>query len=511
MTLPVSAPLARTLAAAALAAATWLLLRRRVRAPFRPLAPAVFDAAVLCWCLAVALAFTARPLLAAAILAASAAGLALADRVKRATLHEPLVFADRAELIELVRHPRLYLPFAGTSFVLSATAVALAFTATLAWLEPALPIPFWSRALGLLGLAAIYRGFSAPKLRRRFAPCFARWTVPANVPSDPSADMRRLGMLGGFVVHATLAAHGRKPRQYQHLPSPTRPAGGPTRPMVLVQAESFFDPRRLDLGLGEHSVPNFAALMAGCVQHGRLAVPCWGANTVRTEFEVLTGIDSSSLGLDRFNPYERFARAPIDSIAWRLRGCGYATICVHPFDPRFYGRHRALRQLGFDRIVGPEAFARPPAGAFVSDRAVMEQVAHLLAQHGPRLFVFVITMATHGPWTAPAPPPRRPRRVIPGGGALEGYLRALQQADAALPALRHALTGCDGVLALYGDHQPSLPRLAAFGIDTTDTDYLIWDSRGGLPRRRDLAAAQLAEATLSIATRPRLRLLQAAG
>jgi phosphoglycerol transferase MdoB-like AlkP superfamily enzyme len=278
----------------------------------------------------------------------------------------------------------------------------------------------------------------------------------------------------------------------------------------MVQAESFFDVRRLDFGLGEDRVPHFSALMDECVLHGRLAVPCWGANTVRTEFAVLTGIEPASLGLDRFNPYERFARAPVDSIAWKLRASGYTTICVHPFDTRFYDRRRVLPQLGFDRFVGPEAFSRPAPGAYVSDHEVAAEVSRLLAQNGKLVFIFVITMQTHGPWLAPKID-RRPRRMTPGGGVLQGYLTAVQNADAALPEFRQEVQAADGILAIYGDHQPSLPRLAALGIDTTETDYLIWDSRRGIPRRRDLRAAQLSEAVQAIAMRPRLRLLQEAG
>ena len=95
---------------------------------------------------------------------------------------------------------------------------------------------------------------------------------------------------------------------------------------------------------------------------GRLAVPAWGANTMRAEFAVLTGVPESELGYDRFNPYYALARVPLESQVWRLRRAGYRTICLHPFDRRFFRRDLAMPALGFERI--PRARdARRLAGA----------------------------------------------------------------------------------------------------------------------------------------------------
>ena len=93
-------------------------------------------------------------------------------------------------------------------------------------------------------------------------------------------------------------------------------------------------------------------------------MPGWGANTMRTEFAVLTGIPESALGYDRFNPYYGLARVPIESHVWRLRRAGYRTICLHPFDRRFFRRDLAMPALGFEQLPRPRdarrrAHARP--------------------------------------------------------------------------------------------------------------------------------------------------------
>ena len=80
---------------------------------------------------------------------------------------------------------------------------------------------------------------------------------------------------------------------------------------MLLQLESFCDPRRFGL---PRALPHWDALGAQALARGLLAVPGFGANTMRTEFVVLTGLDDAALGLDRLNPYFRFARAPVGSV-----------------------------------------------------------------------------------------------------------------------------------------------------------------------------------------------------
>jgi len=92
-----------------------------------------------------------------------------------------------------------------------------------------------------------------------------------------------------------------------------------------VQSESFFDPRLLHRGIADGVLGNYDALRAAGAS-GRLAVPGWGAYTMRTEFAFLSGIGANRLGVHRFNPYRRFARQPISTLAWYLRTIGYRTV-----------------------------------------------------------------------------------------------------------------------------------------------------------------------------------------
>jgi hypothetical protein len=107
---------------------------------------------------------------------------------------------------------------------------------------------------------------------------------------------------------------------------------------------------------------------------------------------------------------------------------------------------------------------------------------------GPRVAIFAITMGNHGPW-------------LNKGSELGCYLDGLRRSDEMLRRLIEGLEDrrSDAILAFYGDHLPSLPRdFARLGFDDWRSDYAIW-SRGGKPRRRDLAAHELGRAVVEAA------------
>lgn len=484
----------------------WLGLRASVGARLTgaPLRAAAIDAFPIAAGFALMLLGTARPVLAGLAIASLAIGLVVADRVKRAVLDEPVIFSDRAELLEVVRHPRLYIAFVGTARMIVGTLACLLTIIGLIWLEP----PAWrvspSVALGLALLAiviarALFILPTAPPILARLARAYAR----LGPSRDPTVDAARFGLLATFLIHATIARAERAGRQRDARRIALPPLAADSGPILLIQAESFMDAGRLDPALAAH-LPHFTALRTDALLHGTLTVPCWGANTIRSELAILTGIDGATLGLDRFNPYEAFARVALPSIAHQARAAGYHTICVHPYSATFYGRDKVMPLLGFDRFIGLEAFADAPRdGAYVSDVAVAALIAGLVRTHGPKLLVFAITMENHGPWDGAHDPLAMETRpianAIPDGDQLARWLRQIERTDAMIPLLRDAIDQGDrpGWLLFYGDHQPSLPRaFAALGMTDRRSDYAIWTPARPPGGPCDLAAEQIATTLL---------------
>lgn len=446
----------------------WIGLRRRFGA--RGLdAVALLDLAPVLALWLLAFALTGRPLLAGIVAGALPVIVGVIDEAKRRTLQEPLCFTDGTMVVAAIRHPELYLPFLSLPLVLAALGVGVLALGLMLVLDE--PIALGAAGSGALALCGLLAG-AAPW----FAPAWIAPRLP--MARDPALDAARFGPFATFALHAALAQAERPARRAAVPPRPAIRSARETAPhLVLLQMESFCDARRLDSTAPADLLPHWDALVPNALAHGRLVVPGFGANTNRTEFVALTGVSDDELGLDRLNPYFRFARRPVTSLAWALRGADYDTVCVHPFDPRFFRRDKVLPALGFDAFETEAVFAGAGRiGRYVADAAVAERViAHLRAAEGPR-FLYAITMQAHGPW---------------GGADPEATWQAhLRDADAMLGAIAAAAASLERPLlvAAFGDHRPALP----FARGGTDTDYLIWrNDRPGDGSAFDLDALQL--------------------
>ena len=482
----------------ALVAIAWLLPRHIAGACWARVTVLLLDIAPLALAAGLLSLATGRPLFAGLVIVALGAGFALADYSMRQTLREPVVFSESVELPQVFSHPHLYLPFAGPGLVLGGAAAAVSLAAALLVFEPPLWTPRPGLAVAVVALIAVgawligrepWLGRAVDALHR------------LRPSGEPFEDAAALGPFAMLQLHA-LIARAERPERQRDLAAPALlgERGTKTTPIVLVQCESFFDARRLGPVIAPGLLPSFDDCRAGAALSGHLEVPGWGANTMRTEFAVLTGIPETELGYDRFNPYYALARKPIASQVWRLRQAGYRTICLHPFDRRFFRRDLAMPALGFDTFLdhtGLGGSCRPP---YCSDPDLAPQVLRVLDEAGPHSFIFVITMGNHGPWLAKGPP--IDKRVaglfdpaaVPEGIALQRYLEGLRRSDEMLGILMSGLEErrAGAILGFYGDHLPSLPRaFAHFGFTEPHSDYVIWPQGAAAPLRCDLPAHRL--------------------
>ena len=433
-----------------------------------------------------------RPWFAAATVSAFLLMLVLVNNAKVKALGEPFVFQDYEYFTDAIRHPRLYIPFLGWwKFLGTATGFVLAVAIGL-WGEatPALRF-FWSGQLG--GTAVVFAGgvlFLLAGHRTALAVSF-----------EPERDTRALGLLAslwryGEAEHAPLAV-----AFPFDIPAPKGLESGLPH-LVAVQSESFFDARSLYPGIRPDVLAEFDRLRDSAVAYGKLTVPAWGANTVRTEFAFLSGIGDDELGVHRFNPYRAIAAGwEVPSLASYLRRLGYRTVCVHPYPASFYRRDRVYPRLGFDEFVDIRSFdGAMRFGPYIGDAAVADKVAAILGEATSPVFIFAITMENHGPLhlerVAPSdidelysvPPPE-------GCDDLTIYLRHLRNADRMIASLRHALeqSGRPAGLCWYGDHVPIMPTVyERFGKPHGEVEYVYWSNRNDVrPRRNDLAANDL--------------------
>jgi hypothetical protein len=490
--------LSHLLAGILLALVAWLLPRQIARARRAPLLVVLLDVAPLALGAGLLGLATGRPLFVGVILLALGGGFALTDYTMREVLREPVVFSAAAEFPQVFTHPQLYLPFAGPGFVLGGAAGAVLGGIALLVVEPALWTPRPFTALLALVVVAGVSWLAAREPLLGAASHALRRLAPSG---EPFEDTAALGPFAMLLVHTVVARAERAARQCALTAPPViserceRERG----PIIVVQCESFFDARRLSPCIPRELLSGYDTCCASAALFGRFAVPAWGAYTMRAEFAVLTGAPEDMLGYDRFNPYYALARVPLESQVWRLRRAGYRTICLHPFDRRFFRRDLAMPALGFERFLGRETLGGSRVPPYWPDPDLARDILRVLDEEGPQTFIFAITMGNHGPWLAKSPPLDQAVAElfdpveVPGGGELLRYLDGLRRSDEMLRILMDGLAARDPspILAFYGDHLPSLGgAFGHFAFDEWSSDYAIWPG-ARVPQRRDLAAHEL--------------------
>jgi hypothetical protein len=420
-------------------------------------------------------------MLAAALVATGVAtGLGLISNAKRAVLGEPLQFADLAMLTAVFRHPQFYLyalqRWQLAALVLGAAALVLA-----------LALAFDGRpVLHLAGVLILLGSMAAIAATLRLPP----WRGLAPVV-DVDADVAAHGLL------ASLLLYWHRWRASVDPPPCTEalPAVLGTELIIAVQCESFADPADL-FGNPALAMPGLTAARQAAWAHGGLLVSCFGAYTMRAEYGLIFGRDEAALGFRRFNPYLTALGEASHALPGRLARIGWRNLFIHPHDLSFYGRDVILPAAGFGELVGPQAFAQPTQGRYVTDAAMADMIlARARAAVGP-CYIHAVTIENHGPWPIDQAGDNCPLSSV--------YLQLVGRGDAMLAQLMAGVAALQrpAVLLFYGDHRPSIPGAVMPGGDRR-TPYVLlrFGADGavipGPASPRDLTPAELHQALIT--------------
>ncbi|KML62689.1 capsular biosynthesis protein [Burkholderia cepacia] len=463
-------------------------LRRRPDALLLHMLAVVFVASLM-------LLVTARPIFSSFVAVALVGLVAVVSNAKYESLREPFVFTDLSLFSQLFTHPRLYLPFLTTGKVVAIGAGIVLVMAGYLAEAPVMPRPTVA-ALVILVLTFLLARYIAAHL-------------PLGLDADE--DQRRHGFFAVFIAYLL---NGMRAATFEAFRRVTEagpfangtPGRGPD--VIIIQSESLFDVRRISQAIAPTVLRHLDLARSEAIYYGELSVPAWGANTMRTEFAMLTGLPSEQLGYARFYPYA-FVRRACTSIADCFRRGGYGTVAIHPYYADFFGRNRAFPLLGFNTFLDIEHFVGAShAGPYISDAAVLDAViAALEAKRDEPRFIFAMTMENHGPLHL--------EQVLPGESSsrhtlgedaswrdLTAYLRHIENADAMIGRLLDYLRASnrETVVCFYGDHVPALPHVfQKLGVSPQCSDYFIWKNYGIVSSEcRHLAAEELGVALLHV-------------
>ncbi|HEX7342413.1 MAG TPA: LTA synthase family protein [Rhodanobacteraceae bacterium] len=282
--------------------------------------------------------------------------------------------------------------------------------------------------------------------------------------------------------------------------------------IIIILSESLFDPTILDgYAPNVDLLPNLHRL----AQHGTFGAmypPTFGGGTIRTGFEVLTGLSLRYFPDIQF-PWLQIHRKVIPGIVRLLKSRGYRTLAVHGNDPGFWNRTSAFRKLGFDRFVSIDDFPaddRIDDGKYLSDKSFTDELLRQLKPDGPPQFIYGISIEAHGPYNEPFDTDTKVRDAIPVPAALTGdtrthlrnYIYHIRHADRQLGRLVAALAKRKRrtIVLIFGDHLPALvPAFQQAGFKNgknffgQQTPYLIYDTGhpNAAPIRRNVAAWML--------------------
>ena len=452
------------------------ILRPRIRVFWRrPFFTHVLQGGIYLALYGLILAIVERPWFALTITTALLFLVVMVNNAKYESLREPFTYQDFDYFTDAIRHPRLYLPFLGLTRGIAAIlafvlALYVGFTferplpESLGWMD------FGEYVGAIFLLAAIFIWGGG---RRK-----------QELSYDPIVDMNALGFYGSIWFYAR-EEHGpcHIATPFAGLPVPA--IDPPTLPnIVVVQSESFFRADRFYDQVRQNLFPEFTQIEREAIWAGKVQVPAWGANTVRTEFGFLSGLAESDIGVHRFNPYRKLALRGFTSLASHLQNLGYETICIHPYPASFYNRHNIYPQIGFSRFIDIREFSPGDKdGQYTGDIAIANKVRDIISSVIEKpLFIFCITMENHGPLHLESPRDGDEDLFYATGipdscRDLTVYMRHLMNADHMAGIIRDTLGRGPrgGIFAWYGDHVPIMPSVyRQMGTPESLTDGFIW-------------------------------------
>ena len=262
--------------------------------------------------------------------------------------------------------------------------------------------------------------------------------------------------------------------------------------IIIVQLESFMDLHRINgLTFKEDPIPTFRKIASEST-NGFLKVPTYGGGTVRSEFEVLTGLSTDYLPVGEIPNNNILKKQPVESLAYILHDYGYGTNVIHNYEGNFYNRDTVYPNLGFDKYISMEYMDKPnnQSWQYPEDVLNIKPIEDIISNNEKPQFIYNVTVESHGGYSSSD----FKNYTVDGNldqeekNELQCYIDKLRGVDEYIKELLDYVesSGEPTVIAMFGDHLPSLKIINDDESVLKDgnkylADFFIWDNIG-LPK-----------------------------
>ncbi|MGV6851812.1 MAG: LTA synthase family protein [bacterium] len=287
------------------------------------------------------------------------------------------------------------------------------------------------------------------------------------------------------------------------------PQGQPeVQRVVVILSESYFNPDILnEVPTGAYQSSELRKVLEKALQ-GQIAIPAYGGGTLRTEYELLTGV-SLDLFPDYHYPFISLVLKPQKSIVWDYLHNGYSTIAVHPNLASFWSRDRTYPFLGFEKFLDIKQFAGAKrSGYYISDHDFTSKLISQISSD--KQFIYGISMENHGPWKEGRPNLEEdkvhaikvPEKLSAQSTiALQQYVYHMGHAQEELVRLVKHLQGLPSrsIVLFFGDHLPGLGTVFdELGFKNKQSRYMQTTPYYIFDTHQDLSQGQYSHSTIDV-------------
>ncbi|WP_137663461.1 LTA synthase family protein [Enterococcus hulanensis] len=316
------------------------------------------------------------------------------------------------------------------------------------------------------------------------------------IPYSQKMNYYNTGFMGGFLYNLPVEAM-EKPENYsasavkkvtKEYQNKTKDATDEKPNIVYVMSESFSDPGRLD-GVeifGGDPLQDYRAV-ANKTYSGQMLSQNYGGGTANIEFEALTGFSMELFNAQMTTPYTmlvpEFSSFP--SLVGTLKGRGYETTAIHPYNTSMYKRKDVYKTFGFDQFLDESTMKHTDKienNPYISDEAAYQEIFDQLEKNKKPQFLHLVTMQTHMPY-------ENKYNDLPYGvqgdnsSAVRSYLQDIAYSSEALKAFLEKLDDLPErtLVVFWGDHLPGIYSDAIQeenqGHQLHETEFLMYDNR----------------------------------